>query len=129
MGLGGAASYFYLRQQQQRVAKTAGSSGVLVGATHQQLFKHGKVFEHTFCRGREAARFHHGRISSINARSFSLIAGMPVGDRLRLFSGFAVSFDTRLRNPRWVLEHITPGKLAVREGNRSSSDFREDKGG
>ena len=32
---------------------------------------------------------------------------MPVSDVLRDFDGFAISYDTRLRNPRWVLERIT----------------------
>ena len=29
---------------------------------------------------------------------------MPVGDVLREYDQFAVSFDTRLRNPRWCVE-------------------------
>jgi endonuclease G len=53
---------------------------------------------------------------------------MPVGDRLRIFSGYAASFDTRLRNPRWVLEHITGEALARREGSRAGSTFVEDAG-
>lgn len=32
--------------------------------------------------------------------------GMPDDTVLRAFTDFVVSFDTRLRNPRWVLEHI-----------------------
>ena len=47
------------------------------------------------------------------AGCWSLNAGMPVGDRLRLFTDFAASFDTRLRNPRWV---GVLGQLAARTG-------------
>lgn len=31
------------------------------------------------------------------------LAGMPVSDVLRDYDQFAVSFDTRLRNPRWCV--------------------------
>ncbi|KAL4420173.1 hypothetical protein ABPG77_008309 [Micractinium sp. CCAP 211/92] len=54
--------------------------------------------------------------------------GVPVGDRLRLFSDYAASFDTRLRNPRWVLERINRDTLAGKEGNRQRSEFVEDAG-
>lgn len=54
--------------------------------------------------------------------------GMPVGDRLRLFTNYAASFDTRLRNPRWVLEHVNAGQLQVRGGDRTNSEFTEDRG-
>lgn len=53
---------------------------------------------------------------------------MPVGDRLRLFTNYAASFDTRLRNPRWVLEHVNAGQLALRQGSRTNSEFVEDAG-
>ncbi|KAK3380207.1 mitochondrial nuclease-like protein [Lasiosphaeria ovina] len=36
------------------------------------------------------------------------------------------SFDRRLRNPQWVVEHITPESLAKRDGDRKNSAFRED---
>lgn len=36
------------------------------------------------------------------------------------------SFDRRLRNPHWVVEHITPQSLAMREGDRKNSSFAED---
>lgn len=36
------------------------------------------------------------------------------------------SYDRRLRNPHWVIEHITPASLAVREGDRKHSHFSED---
>ncbi|KAI0429683.1 hypothetical protein F5Y09DRAFT_309774 [Xylaria sp. FL1042] len=37
------------------------------------------------------------------------------------------SFDRRLRNPHWVIEHITPASLAVRGGDRKHSVFLEDE--
>jgi endonuclease G, mitochondrial len=36
------------------------------------------------------------------------------------------SFDRRLRNPHWVVEHITPESLATRSGDRKNSAFVED---
>ncbi|KAM7202345.1 hypothetical protein V8F20_004512 [Naviculisporaceae sp. PSN 640] len=36
------------------------------------------------------------------------------------------SFDRRLRNPHWVVEHITPESLAIRDGDRKNSQFLED---
>ncbi|KAI0380940.1 hypothetical protein F5Y04DRAFT_256322 [Hypomontagnella monticulosa] len=38
------------------------------------------------------------------------------------------SFDRRLRNPHWVVEHITPASLAMRDGDRKHSVFIEDEG-
>ncbi|KAI1406698.1 hypothetical protein F4819DRAFT_440138 [Hypoxylon fuscum] len=38
------------------------------------------------------------------------------------------SFDRRLRNPHWVVEHITPASLAKRDGDRKHSVFVEDEG-
>jgi endonuclease G len=38
------------------------------------------------------------------------------------------SFDRRLRNPHWVVEHITPASLAQRGGDRKNSVFLEDEG-
>ncbi|KAI1195601.1 hypothetical protein F5X97DRAFT_307788 [Nemania serpens] len=38
------------------------------------------------------------------------------------------SFDRRLRNPHWVVEHITPASLAARDGDRKHSVFLEDEG-
>ena len=52
-----------------------------------------------------------------------------MGDRLRLHTDFLLSFDTRLRNPRWVLEHISRDKLRSRQGTRQNSQFAEDAGG
>ncbi|KAI1457641.1 DNA/RNA non-specific endonuclease [Annulohypoxylon moriforme] len=37
------------------------------------------------------------------------------------------SFDRRLRNPHWVVEHITPASLAQRGGDRKHSVFLEDE--
>eukprot|EP00887_Chlorella_sp_A99_P004193 scaffold23.g4193.t1 len=54
--------------------------------------------------------------------------GMPVGDPLRVFSNFVLQFDTRLRNPKWVLEHISAEKLKQRGGDRKNSNFVEDAG-
>lgn len=33
--------------------------------------------------------------------------GVPSTNNLRFFKDFVVSYDTRMRNPRWVMEHIT----------------------
>ncbi|KAI0118764.1 hypothetical protein GGR51DRAFT_497550 [Nemania sp. FL0031] len=38
------------------------------------------------------------------------------------------SFDRRLRNPHWVIEHITPASLALHGGDRKHSVFLEDDG-
>ncbi|PSC75639.1 Mitochondrial nuclease [Micractinium conductrix] len=94
-GLGGAATFFYLRHQQQQAApaKPRAAEFAPPGAA-KPMFKY----------------------------------GMPVGDRLRLFSDYAASFDTRLRNPRWVLEHVTAAGLAVKGGTRADSQFQEDAG-
>jgi endonuclease G len=36
------------------------------------------------------------------------------------------SYDRRLKNPQWVVEHITPESLAMRDGDRKNSVFVED---
>ncbi|KAH6964288.1 hypothetical protein HG530_003599 [Fusarium avenaceum] len=41
-------------------------------------------------------------------------------------SGLVSSYDRRLRNPHWVVEHITPASLAIRDGDRKHSNFAED---
>lgn len=41
-------------------------------------------------------------------------------------SALVSSYDRRLRNPHWVVEHITPASLAHREGDRKHSTFLED---
>lgn len=51
--------------------------------------------------------------------------GMPVADILRPFEQFAVSWDTRLRNPRWVLERVTK-ESSSGIGNRANAVFEED---
>ncbi|KAK4060741.1 uncharacterized protein Triagg1_10644 [Trichoderma aggressivum f. europaeum] len=38
------------------------------------------------------------------------------------------SYDRRMRNPHWVVEHITPESLAKRDGDRKNSQFLEDAG-
>ncbi|KAJ1305057.1 hypothetical protein OPQ81_000097 [Rhizoctonia solani] len=49
----------------------------------------------------------------------------PVSD-LATRSALVSSYDRRLRNPHWVVEHITPASLAQREGDRKHSVFAED---
>lgn len=44
-------------------------------------------------------------------------AGIPQTDTLRFYEGFVASFDSRLRNPKWVLEYITKDSIKG-EGNR-----------
>lgn len=51
--------------------------------------------------------------------------GTPVADILRPFEQFAVSWDTRLRNPRWVLERVTQ-ETSSGSGNRANASFEED---
>lgn len=53
--------------------------------------------------------------------------GLPSQDNLRLFNDFILSYDRRLRAPAWVIEHLTPEKLAQQEGSRANSDFHEDR--
>ncbi|GAB1320662.1 nuclease [Madurella fahalii] len=49
----------------------------------------------------------------------------PVAD-LAHRSALVSSYDRRTRNPHWVVEHITPASLAVRDGDRKNSVFLED---
>ncbi|KAK2605168.1 hypothetical protein N8I77_008027 [Diaporthe amygdali] len=49
----------------------------------------------------------------------------PISD-LATRSALISSYDRRLRNPHWVVEHITPASLAMREGDRKHSVFAED---
>ncbi|KAH8673585.1 hypothetical protein BX600DRAFT_508834 [Xylariales sp. PMI_506] len=49
----------------------------------------------------------------------------PVSD-VATRSALVSSFDRRLRNPHWVVEHITPDSLAQRGGDRKHSTFLED---
>ncbi|KAI0128895.1 DNA/RNA non-specific endonuclease [Xylariales sp. AK1849] len=51
----------------------------------------------------------------------------PVAD-IATRSALISSFDRRLRNPHWVIEHITPASLAQRDGDRKHSVFVEDEG-
>ncbi|EIE23808.1 DNA/RNA non-specific endonuclease, partial [Coccomyxa subellipsoidea C-169] len=52
--------------------------------------------------------------------------GLPSSEGLRFFKNFVLSFDSRTRNPRWVLEHITRAQTQG-EGNRKNVEFYEDK--
>ncbi|BDA47734.1 probable endonuclease G, mitochondrial [Coccomyxa sp. Obi] len=52
--------------------------------------------------------------------------GMPSSEGLRFFQNFVLSFDSRTRNPRWVLEHITRAQTRG-DGNRKNVEFYEDK--
>lgn len=49
----------------------------------------------------------------------------PVAD-VAARSALISSYDRRTRNPHWVVEHITPASLAVRDGDRKNSTFLED---
>ena len=49
----------------------------------------------------------------------------PVSD-VASRSALISSYDRRMRNPQWVVEHITPASLAVRDGDRRHSSFVED---
>lgn len=49
----------------------------------------------------------------------------PVND-IAHRSALVSSYDRRTRNPHWVVEHITPASLAMREGDRKHSHFAED---
>lgn len=49
----------------------------------------------------------------------------PVSD-LATRSALISSYDRRLRNPHWVVEHITPASLSTKNGDRKHSTFVED---
>jgi endonuclease G, mitochondrial len=49
----------------------------------------------------------------------------PVAD-IASRNALVSSYDRRLRNPHWVVEHITPASLAIRDGDRKNSVFLED---
>lgn len=49
----------------------------------------------------------------------------PVAD-LATRTALVSSYDRRLRNPHWVVEHITPASLSLRDGDRKHSVFVED---
>ncbi|KAI2642663.1 hypothetical protein GGS21DRAFT_185911 [Xylaria nigripes] len=50
----------------------------------------------------------------------------PVAD-LATRQALISSFDRRMRNPHWVVEHITPESLAIQDGDRKHSVFLEDE--
>ncbi|GFS05846.1 endonuclease G, mitochondrial-like [Elysia marginata] len=53
--------------------------------------------------------------------------GFPSMDNLRSYEDFMLSYDRRTRVPNWVLEHLTPEKVTVKEGvERSKMQFVED---
>ncbi|CAM1505295.1 Fc.00g109320.m01.CDS01 [Cosmosporella sp. VM-42] len=49
----------------------------------------------------------------------------PIAD-VATRQGLVSSYDRRLRNPHWVVEHITPASLAMKGGDRKNSNFVED---
>ncbi|KAK6842601.1 hypothetical protein PG987_003461 [Apiospora arundinis] len=51
----------------------------------------------------------------------------PVAD-IATRAALVSSFDRRLRNPHWVIEHITPASLAAKDADRKHSTFHEDEG-
>ena len=51
--------------------------------------------------------------------------GMPVGSVLRPFTNFVSYFDTRTRNPHWVIERISE-ETSRGSGDRKYSRFKED---
>ena len=51
--------------------------------------------------------------------------GLPSTDNLRLFNGFLLSYDRRLKGPAWVLERLTHSNL-WRGADRSQTFFKED---
>ena len=55
--------------------------------------------------------------------------GVPhAGETVRLFENFACEFDTRTRNPKWVIERINRETSQGGSGDRSNSAFFEDDG-
>eukprot|EP00878_Enallax_costatus_P045562 GHUV01054974.1.p1 GENE.GHUV01054974.1~~GHUV01054974.1.p1 ORF type:complete len:126 (+),score=11.38 GHUV01054974.1:190-567(+) len=54
-------------------------------------------------------------------------SSIPQTETLRFYEGYVASFDSRTRNPKWVLEYITKDSLKG-EGNREQSSFYEDPG-
>lgn len=53
--------------------------------------------------------------------------GYPGFDNLRTFEDFIVSYDRRNRTPHWVMEHLTPERIAYNpEVDRSKCIFQPD---
>jgi endonuclease G len=52
--------------------------------------------------------------------------GLPRADALLAREGYVASYDTRLRNARWVVERVTREGLRGRDGDRANSAFAED---
>jgi endonuclease G len=51
--------------------------------------------------------------------------GAPLTDVLRSYTGYVAAFDLRTRNPKWVLQLLTPEGLRG-DGDRRGSEFFED---
>lgn len=53
--------------------------------------------------------------------------GYPGFDNLRTFEDFVLSYNRRMRTAHWVVEHLTPERIAYNENvNRSKSEFKPD---
>ena len=65
-----------------------------------------------------------GKITPTSALQFGLPG--PISD-VAVRAGYASGYDRRMRNPAWVAEHLTPEKLARKDGNRGKSVFYEDE--
>ncbi|AGO11909.1 AaceriADR144Cp [[Ashbya] aceris (nom. inval.)] len=50
----------------------------------------------------------------------------PIHD-LQTREGFVSCYDRRMRNPYWVVEHVTAQSLAAKNGSRKNSIFKEDE--
>ncbi|RKU41034.1 nuclease [Coniochaeta pulveracea] len=50
----------------------------------------------------------------------------PVAD-IATRAALVSAYDRRTKNPHWVVEHITPQSLLIRDGDRKNSAFLEDK--
>ena len=79
---------------------------------HEQTLIAAKAIRAVLCSGKQEdlqpEELHH-----------ALKYGAPSTEHLRFFKNFVVSYDSRLRNPRWVMEHITR-KQTRGEGNRQA---------
>ncbi|KAL3123312.1 hypothetical protein niasHT_005402 [Heterodera trifolii] len=54
--------------------------------------------------------------------------GYPGFDNIRAYEDFVVSYDQRNRTAHWVMEHLSPARMAYNEEvNRGNSMFKEDE--
>lgn len=67
--------------------------------------------------------FREQKLSPASILQFGLPG--PISD-VSINQGFVAGYDRRMRNPAWVAEHLTPEKLAQKNGNRGKSIFFED---